>query len=95
MIRRLETVKHGLSASTNIIKHKLDWCTMSPEFDFGDICCKQHDEDYANKRGFWKSNWRFKNCVRDKTKHKFNHTLSWSYYAGVTLFGWIPYFFSR
>lgn len=64
-----------------------DHCSFSPDFNFGDTCCKQHDIDYAFQEGKFKSDWKFFKCV----KNKCNLIIAAIYYSVVSTLGWYWY----
>lgn len=74
----------------------VDYCSAVPDWNMNS-CCKQHDDDYENL-GKWEADWKFLRCGLDKAKsyirpHRIilTSTVAVTYYIGVTLFGWIPY----
>jgi len=74
-----------------------DWCSGVPEFNMNN-CCKIHDDDYENL-GKFTSDWRFVKCGWKKagsyyTLHErlLTRTVAITYYIGVSLFGWWPYY---
>ena len=61
-------------------------CTIVPEFNVHH-CCLQHDYDYADQIGRWKADWRMLECGC-----RVNKTVAITYFIGVKLFGWWPYY---
>ena len=51
------------------------------------VCCKEHDENYSKKIGFWKSNLLFAKCMF--RKNGFGKMVI--YFLGVMVFGWFAY----
>ena len=66
-------------------------CTKWHNGDWLD-CCVQHDKDYVEGKGKWRSDWKMAWCVarkgRTRVRHAFVATVMW---LGVTFGGWKPY----
>jgi len=74
-----------------------DWCSGVPEFNIAS-CCEGHDNDYENLNKFV-ADWRFVKCGWSKAnsytsvhKRLFTRTVATTYYIGVSIFGWWPYY---
>lgn len=84
---------------TKITKDVLtNGCSGVPEFN-QHTCCNKHDIDYRNQIGKFKADLNLLKCGWNKSKeykelHKNVATkvIAVTYYVGVTLFGWLPYF---
>ena len=79
------------------IKEKVDFCSCVPEFNIA-ACCRKHDDDYINC-GKFRADFDFLKCGLIKAKtysipHRiiFTYIVAITYYIGVTLFGWWPYY---
>ena len=68
-----------------------DGCSMSPDMVFCE-CCIEHDVVYAT--GIV-SRARGDAALRDCIKKKGFPILSWVYWIGVRLFGWVPFYFGN
>jgi hypothetical protein len=51
------------------------------------LCCLEHDKNYSEKVGYWKSNIEFAKCMLRKERY----VKAVIYFLGVTLFGWVAY----
>lgn len=74
------------------INKKINHCSLSPDKIFNiDVssCCKVHDKDYENKNPKIKSDIKLFKCISEKT----NMLIGLTYFTGVSLFGFISYYF--
>ena len=76
---------------------KIDYCSGVPDLNLNS-CCKNHDDDYKIINKF-KADWKFLVCGIKKGnsyampyKRLFTFAIITTYYLGVTLFGWWPYY---
>lgn len=68
-----------------------DWCTLSPDLDFGS-CCRWHDTLYARQTGTrLAADWKLARCI---ARHGIGHwPIALLYFLFVRVFGW--YFWRR
>ena len=63
-----------------------DWCTMFYDGDYGEECCKPHDEAYVDKSSSkFKTDIKLFKCI----KRKKNIAYALVAFIGVSTFGWI------
>lgn len=74
--------------------HKKKWCTFVPDFNFGEKCCKPHDNCYTiggTKEDKLKCDIAFRRCIISSYPNyilkPIYFLIGWMYYLGVRLFG--------
>lgn len=71
-----------------------DYCTFSPEGNWGSTCCKKHDEDYESceVKSRLKADWDLAKCIASSSPH-WTAKPVWCliagvYFTGVRIGGW-------
>lgn len=96
--KAIDSTKQMGTDLKKVIKDKVDYCSGVPEFNIAVPCCKNHDDDYR-RIGKFKADWRFITCIMNKASNykklyarSLTRVIGVTYYLGVSIFGWIPYF---
>lgn len=66
-----------------------DHCTLFPEGDWGNTCCKKHDKGYE-RVGL--SKYQADKLLYRCVKKKGHPVVAAVMFAGVSLFGWLNYY---
>mgnify|MGYP002636916033 CR=1 FL=1 len=95
----INKIVHEAYRAKQTIIDNIDYCSGVPDFLYMKPCCKNHDEDYANQVGKFQADYNFVKCGLTNastysTWHKRlrSRTVAITYYLGVTIFGWLPYY---
>lgn len=76
-----------------------DWCSVAPDFDFGENCCQKHDQAYERDDSAWRldrkiaCDWMLGMCIAKHRpgailRHRIGYVfLGVVYFLGVSTFG--------
>ena len=96
--KAVQSGKQAANDLSQITKDILtDGCSLVPEFNMHE-CCNEHDLNYR-VISKWTADWKLLQCGWKKAntytkvyKRTSTRFLSFCFYIGVTIGGWIPYF---